>query len=481
MRLLSVLTAELRWFLAALRERSFVVSIIGLVTLLYSLGLVVPQRRVMPAATWAAWREQSPRLVALLEGTGLADVYRAPVTYIALGFFFLSLLAVVVDRLPRLLRRTRLDQGLPLDAGVLSGRRGTVELRTPDPGESIHVAEAFLRGEGYRLHGQGTGAVRGVRFRLAPLGFVLFHGAFALLLAGGVLLALTRFSAEAEVGEGEPFEASRYEYAAPPREPRVGARRPDLAFTVTGVRPRSEGGQPISLHVELLLRGERSPRVANVNEPVNVGTTSVLASSAGPMPLFTCEAGDAEDGAWVKLLPNPSGRTRFTLEPCGLDVLARPYDPDASGAPLEERQGVMLARAGVSRLEDVAAIGIEVAVRGPEGATARGVLKPGGSLATPDGRRVLHMPELRYYAKLQIVAERGGGLLWAGFVLGTLGLVLRLVLFRREIVVAADPAGGRLLVATAADVVGWRPDELLDRLASAVGAPAGAGARPPVA
>jgi hypothetical protein len=479
--LVRALSLELRWFFAALRDRAFVVSIIGLVTLLYALGLVVPQRRMVPVAAWRAWRDQSPLLVSFLEGSGLADVYRAPVTYVALGFFFLSLAAVVVDRFPRLLRRTRLEQGLSLDAAALAGRKGTVEIPAGDPEDAVRRAAAFLRGAGYRLHSPGPGAVRAVRFRIAPLGFVFFHGAFALLLAGGLLLDLTRFSGLAYVGEGESLDASTWEFAERPRVPRVGKARPEVSFTVVGVRPRSEGGFPVSLHVELLLRGESKPRIANINEPVNVGMTSVFAISAGPMPLFTCEVGDAGDGAWVKLVPNPSGRTRFILEPCGLDVLARPYAPEASAATREEGQGVMLASAGVSRLEDVAANGIEVAVRGPDGATARGMLKPGGSLATPDGRRVLHLPELRYYAKLQIVDERGGWLLWAGFILGTVGLVLRLVLFRREIVVVADQAGGRLLFAAAADVVGWRPDELLERLAAAAGAPGREVARPPVA
>jgi hypothetical protein len=480
-RLLSVLTAEIRWFFAALRERSFVVSVIGLVTFLYALGLVVPQRRVVPPATWAAWRDQRPGLVSLLEATGLTDVYRAPVTYVALGFFFLSLGAVVVDRFPRLVRRTRLDQGVPLEPLALAGRKGTVEMPAPDTEESFRRAAAILGASGFSLYEPRQGAMRAVRFRIAPLGFVCFHGAFALLLAGGVMLDLTRFAGVANVADGESFETVGGEYADVPRAPRIGEPRPRLSFTVDGVHPRSQAGFPVALRVGLLLPGAAAPRVANINEPVEVGTASVLVLSAGPAPLFTCEAGAASDGAYVKLLPDPSGRTRFLLEPCGLDVLARPHDPEPNEAVTPGGQGVMLASAGVARLEDVAKNGIEVAVRGPDGAIARGVLRPGGSIETPDGQRVLHMPELRYYAKLQIVDERGGWLLWAGFILGTLGLVLRLVLFRREIVVVADPVGRRLLVATAADVGGWRPDDVLARLADAAGGSVRAGARPPVA
>lgn len=466
-------------FFAALRERSFVVSIIALVTVLYGLGLVVPQRRSVPGAAWEAWRGESPRLVRALEVTGLADVYAAPGTYVALAFFFLSLGAVVVERFPRLLRRTRLSEGLPLDPGFLAGRKGTLAVPVADAEEAIRRAAAFLRARGYRLHAEGT-AVRGVRFRVAPLGFVLFHGAFALILVGGILLDLTRFSAVVNVAEGERFDFATGEYAERPRVPRVGRTRPDVAFTVLGVRPRSEAGFPMALEVTVQVDGVAHPRVADINAPVEVGTASLIVVSAGAAPLFTCEAEGRSDGAYVKLLPNATGRSEFVFEPCGLDVLARPWVPDAErDAAGEEEQGVMLAPVGVARLEDLAARGIEVAVRGGDDAIARGVLRPGGSIATPDGRRVLHMPELRLFARLQIVDERGGGFLWAGFLLGTLGLVLRLVLFRREVVVVADPAGGRALLASAGDVVGWRPDELLAHLAAAVGASAPPVERPP--
>jgi hypothetical protein len=476
-RALKALSAAAGWVLTALRDRGFVVFIISLLTSLYALGLIVPQRGTVRFDQWQAWREQSPRLVWLLERTGLVDVYRAPGTYVALGFFFVSLTAVVADRFPRLVRRTRVDQGLALDPSVLAGRKGTLALPAGDPADGVRLAVVLLRAAGYRIHAAGAGAARAVRFRIAPLGFVLFHGAFALLLAGGLLLDLTRFAGIANVGEGEVFDARTGEYDGRPRAPRAGRDRPELSFTVVGVRPRSERGFPLSLHVDLLLVGASSLRTANVNEPVNEGTTSVLALSAGAMPLFACEAAGATDGAWVKLVPNPTGRSRFVLEPCGLDVLARPHEPEARAAPRPEGQGVMLGTVGVARLENLALTGVEVAVRGPDGAVARGVLRPGESIATPGGERVLHMPELRYYAKLQIVDERGGGLLWAGFVLGTLGLILRLVLFRREVAVVADPANGRLLVATAADVAGWRPDALLARLEAAIGA-SGAAAPP---
>lgn len=466
------LSAATGWLLAALRDRGFVVFIICLLTVLYTLGLVVPQRGAVLPETWHAWREQSPRLVSGLERAGLTDVYRAPGTYVALGFFFLSLGAVVVERFPRLWRRTRLDQGIALEADVLARRKGTVEVPASDPAGAVHRAAAFLRAAGYRIHAPEAGAARAVRFRVAPLGFVLFHGAFVLLLAGGLLLDMTRFSGVANVGEGEPFDAAVGEYAERPRVPRVGKDRPDVSFTVVGVHPRSERGFPVSLGVDLLLEGEASPRTANINAPVEVGATSLLVLSAGAAPLFVCEAEGATDGAYVKLVPNATGRTRFFLDPCGLDVLARPYAPEAPEAPQQGAQGVMLGSVGVSRLEAVSQTGIEVAVRGPDGAIARGVLRPGDALATPDGKRVLRMPELRYYARLQIIDERGGALLWAGFLLGTLGLVLRLVLFRREIAIVGDPGRARVLIAAAADVAGWRPDALLAGLSEVLREPA---------
>jgi hypothetical protein len=293
--------------------------------------------------------------------------------------------------------------------------------------------------------------LRAVKHRLAPAGFLLFHGSFALVLAGALVLDLTRFAANATVAEGESFDVSRSQLDGRPRFPRTGAGYPPVAFTVVDLRPHREGATAVRLEADLLLAGEVRPRTAGVNHPIRVGSTSILVTGVGPTPLLTCETADgASDGAFLKLRPGQEV-THARLEGCGLEILARPVVAATAGTG---RTVAMVGDAAAGAAAAELPEGLEVALRTPDGAVTRGVLHPGGSLPAGDGTRRLDMPELRLSGRFQIVDERGGSLLWTSFVLGVAGLVARLVLYRREIAVVHDAPGGRLLVATAADVPG---------------------------
>ncbi len=65
-----------------------------------------------------------------------------------------------------------------------------------------------------------------------------------------------------------------------------------------------------------------------------------------------------------------------------------------------------------------------------------GTLRPGDGVPVGEDRLVLK--ELRYWVGVQVVSERGGGLLVTGFVVGIVGLVWRLGFHRREVVLTWD-------------------------------------------
>ena len=67
-----------------------------------------------------------------------------------------------------------------------------------------------------------------------------------------------------------------------------------------------------------------------------------------------------------------------------------------------------------------------------------GPLTRGGAAEWPGRRLVLE--DLDYWLGLQVVSERGGGLLITGFIMGILGLIWRLLLYRREVAVLWDGA-----------------------------------------
>jgi len=472
-RALNAAWRELREIVELLRSRAVVVALIAVLGALYATGLLVPQQRQMDPRTYEAWRRERPRLVAALDRIGATDVYRAPVTVGVTALFFLSLGAVLVERIPRTVRRTRLDQGLPLDVSALARRKGTRAVPAVDPGAALARAAASLEADGYVVYRSCPLAARAVRFRWAPLGFLLFHGSFAVLAAAGIMLDLTRFSVTVRLAEGESFDAASGPYTERPRRPRLGPDHPAVAFRVLEIRPQRRGPSPVRLEADLLAAGESEPRTVEVNHPVQLGGASILVMDVGPAPLFTCtRPGGASDGAYVKLASAGDGGTRFRLDDCGLDVLVRPVRP-----PVQAQGGGVMLQAGVGHAgsEDLPD-GVEVALRGPSGDVTRGVLQVGGRLTASDGR-MLEFPELRRFSDFQVISERGGALLAAGFALAIAGLVMRLALFRREVAVVADPASGRLLLAAASDAPGLGTAEAaLDRGARAAAGASAAGA-----
>ena len=67
-----------------------------------------------------------------------------------------------------------------------------------------------------------------------------------------------------------------------------------------------------------------------------------------------------------------------------------------------------------------------------------------GEAGDLDGGRIV-LEELRYWVGVRIVSERGGGLLAAGFTVGILGLIWRLLWYRREVAVTWDESEFRLV------------------------------------
>jgi hypothetical protein len=242
-----------------------------------------------------------------------------------------------------------------------------------------------------------------------------------------------------------------------------------VGFQLLALRAIREGGKQKRLGADLLFGGEAMPRHVEVSGPAVLGSTSVLILGMGPAPLFTCGGpGDSSDGAWVKLKLDGDRITRFTLPGCGLELLARPAE---DGSRSDRTGGSVMLGTRVEDGGDSLAAGVELAVRAAGGPVERGALAPGGELALA-GARWVAMPEVRRYGTFEVVDEHGVGLLWAGFALGILGLVFRLLLFRREVVVVA--AGPALLVAAAAEGAGLGGQEALlaelDRLVPDSGA-----------
>ncbi len=92
--------------------------------------------------------------------------------------------------------------------------------------------------------------------------------------------------------------------------------------------------------------------------------------------------------------------------------------------------------ADLPSLESVRENGMVLEVLAEGDTVFEGRLRPGEAASWEGGRLVLE--DVRYWAAFQVIAERGGGLLIAGFVLGIAGLIWRLLCYRREVALSWD-------------------------------------------
>jgi hypothetical protein len=185
------------------------------------------------------------------------------------------------------------------------------------------------------------------------------------------------------------------------------------------------------LQAKLLIQyaGGSTSRTSRVNHPVRWGDVSLLVEQAGLAPVL-----------WLQ---DPKG---FTLD--RLVTPARTRGGPPTEVPLSGGRVLVLIHPLSSpdlfpgRDErSSAAMRFQVLESGE--LVFDGELQPGEAVELEQGRLVLE--DFRYWIDIKIISERGGGLLITGFVIGILGLVWRLLWYRREVAITWDDEMLRLV------------------------------------
>jgi hypothetical protein len=404
------------------------VVLLCLLALLLLLNVVVPQASVLGESAIAELADASAWNHFVLITLGLGRMPTSPVFLTALGIFFLQLAIVLVDRSGPTWRRIRMrprsKEGLEAWARLEEGKSGPL----PENWD-LGVAARTLQGYGYRVRRVDEKTLWGIKHRTAPLGFLLFHLSFFLLCAAGVLIYYTRFVGTAVLTEGQEFSGS---YETVLRKPPHG-EAPSPVFTLEAVEARFERAEPVQLAARILFQhaGGMVEKTARVNHPAEWGPVRVLVQKAGITPVL-----------WLQ------DRHGFTIDRVAVAAKTRgdkPTEVPLAGGRLVAEIQPLAPEQDFPGRDELAATSLTIRVRRVAESTPlfEGVLRQGEAAPLGGGRLVLE--ELRYWAGVLIVSERGGGLLIAGFLTGVWGLVWRLVLYRREVALVWDQSKFRLV------------------------------------
>jgi hypothetical protein len=324
--------------------------------------------------------------------------------------------------------------------------RAAPEWEWPTGELDLEAMRERLRRLGYRTRSTGEGGLWGVRRRFAALGTYLFHGAFLLVAAGFLLGLLMRHEATVWVAVGEEFTGQPEQFLSqsPPRLLAVGL--PARSFRVTGITPGFWRDQLLftDLQADLEMPGGGTV-TTRINRPVWWDWCSFLRLSGfgyAPRYEITDRAGVVLDSAFVKLNVFPPGQRDFFKAahyPHRLYVAVLPDFALVDGEP-------------ATRSLNLAHPAVVLQV-------LRGKVDAGGATLPPGGRftfegLTVRFPEIRYWGEFSIVRDPGIPVLFAGYLVGLAGLVLRLRGRRAEVEWQGDSDRG-------ATLKGWGlpPDE----------------------
>lgn len=420
----------------------FAAFIIGMLILVYFLGLIIPQKMMFPtSAEYEEWKA-SNTLHAILDAVGFTDIYLSPVTVVLLLLFFISLLVVTADRVPLILMKTRLKKE-PLSFSADAIRKNPVAHVVQTRGNPDRIPErirAFFREKKWYLIENTEGDLfLGIKNRLSPVGFLLFHLSFFLCLIGGLLIMYTRFSGKLALTEGQAYQGDRTQFHRIIAEPRIMKTLPEVSLFLEKVHPSYEGAVPTDLTVELdvTYEDERVREVLRINEPVKRGALSIIAETVDISPLFILKdrAGNIVDSAFVSLKVLQGREDSFELRPDGPYTFQVRFFPDyhLSG-------GIETTRSLEPRNPAVhLTVRKDFVHKLYEGTIQL------GEQADLNGFTIV-FKDVRYWTEFLIIREYGSTPLIAGFLSGFMGLIMRLLFYQKRVRMALTSSAGKFVV-----------------------------------
>lgn len=394
-----------------LRSPATIVGELVALALLGILGAALPQAGVASPAEVARLRTHGSFLTALVDALALDHVFRSPWFLAVLALTVASLGIVVVEQVRRLRAQWRL---LPAETAFRN---------------------APLRAEFLRPAREGAQTTLRVQGKWALVGSPLFHTGLLCVILAGVLQALFSVSAVVDLFEGEVLPATVEAWGAQWPGPLGKPFHLDEPLRLVSVeKTQYDSGDLMNLRLKLIPAGaEGGPaEVIGINEelPLERGRLYVGAQH-GPAALVEWAPPDGSPVRTAALLEQkePAAYGAYTSGPDGL--VARIRVPLPPGGARPDHAEVRILRGHAALVE--------------------GPLRPGETLATPNGT-TLRLHSLPYWARLHANHDPALPLAYLGFALALLGAALALGPVRVDEWVCVTPEGDQERV-----VVAMRP------------------------
>lgn len=410
----------------AFLSRKTTITLIALQALVYFMGAVIPQRLIMNPAEYQAWQQKWPTLVQALESLGFNTIFSSWLTYTLTTLFFLHLVLVTWQRLPAIRSAIRLPEQAHVTMASLQGLP-VRELTLTDANSLARLRQEVTR-LGFTIV-DGDGCFRGIKNTFSPLGSLLFHVSFIIILAGAVVIFHSRFSGGAYVTEGQEFHGTPQEYFNVRRFSHLRTSYPPVAFRLVSIRPEFEKNEAISIKTEILpLTGQHKglPASFNVNFPYSEGSMTMLIKDIGVAPYFDVrdQAGRELLSAFISLNILKGDVDHFVIPGTSYEVRVQfwpEYDVDSEGYIFSRSYYIKRPLFKITILKQ----GVEI---------ADGKLHSPAEQISFEGLTLAYR-EIRYFGTFNVTDEHGGEILVTGFVIALVGLVLKFMLERQELLV----------------------------------------------
>jgi cytochrome c biogenesis protein ResB len=413
-----------------LSSMRFTLWLILLLGVMFLLGLWIPQERLVHGNMLAQWRANVPSVVKVLEALQFTKIYTSVLMMTLWGLFFLNLSLVMWQRLPLIKSRISLTPERIRDPETATAYPYHAVFSLPAGLDGAGVI-ALLRRSGYAVLGDGAGFY-GVKNRLSPIAFGLFHLSFFLILVGGLTSVYTKFVGMVDLAQGEPFQGELQRYNSPPTMPKFGGP-PVVNFTIKSIDPQVTGDMATGIKVEIV-EPDGATSHLDINRPYNINSTSFVFKDLGVAPLFVLKdpSGREIDGFYSKLNVTKGRQDSFTM---GGFIFHTRFYPDfalVDGKPTtksEEFNNPILA----------------LEVEKDRRKIAEGRIPKNGTLEF-NGYR-LEMKDMPFWIRFSVVKEYGLPVIYAGFAIASIAVIWRLLLYRRELLGAVrEVAGERSLI-----------------------------------